>query len=946
MFQPYDWIRRRNWLVSAVGLAVAAWFPATCVAAEPDPPQPIVALEVRGEPAWQEGEVADTLAPIIVRGWGPTTGGLVRDAIAALGKYRDIQVTAAPADAGVRLLVELRPKLLVSRVTYRGNKGLAVRQLEQAARMPVGTPVDDEVLKGLHHRLIALYRNEGFPDAEVKVELIEGKQGDAEVMVSILEGTPRVIHEIEWTGLELQNPKRFLSALPVRKGQRWTNARAKETERAAVQHLRRLGYYEARVDLVFEQAAARHGVLRLAIRPGPKFQIVFEGNRLISQETVFTAARIWDRALITDGTWRQVRRVVEQLYQERGHYLVSVSLDVERPLPGEKLVRITVDEGPLLRVRRVEFEGQRRVAAKRLREVMVTGPPSWLPWRDGFLVPSRFQDDLKRLWFRYRELGFADAEITDYRIAVERSAGAIDVTIVVDEGTQLFTESIDFVGLPAAFRRPSLREVRVGRPLDPYAVEREADRLARALRDDGFAEAAVEGSWQVLKEEGQQRLAAVKFNVHPGPRYHVGRILVAGNIQTASTAVRRESRLQPGTIVNPQVIASAQNRLYQLGLFRSVEVDVLPPVRVAPEEFGVAQDVSLRVQERAPFSLTFGGGYNTRDGFRAFGEVAHLNLAHKAERLGLRGDIALDPQQAALPNEYLLDVGFRDPQLLDTGWAFRLNAIGQRATRSVDQFSIERLALVPAIERRWLPALLTGIEFEFEQARIFDLRPDARAFNPADEGRLATGSFGPFVVYEGRDDPFMPRKGVFDSVRLRLAPAVLGSDVPLTKVQWHHSHYVPLGRSLTWLYAIRGGWTRTLQGGVVPIRERFFLGGRSTVRGFSENSIGPLGAPIVDPLGNRIFAGGNPLGGDLSLNLNTELRFPLVFGAIGAAFVDGGGVYLQDRSVSLADFRRSAGLGVLYETPIGPLALHYGVKLDRRPGEAFGAVHFTIGTVF
>jgi outer membrane protein insertion porin family len=82
------------------------------------------------------------------------------------------------------------------------------------------------------------------------------------------------------------------------------------------------------------------------------------------------------------------------------------------------------------------------------------------------------------------------------------------------------------------------------------------------------------------------------------------------------------------------------------------------------------------------------------------------------------------------------------------------------------------------------------------------------------------------------------------------------------------------------------------------------------------------------------------------LNLNSELRFPLLYGIGGSVFVDGGGVYLQDRPVTFDDFRRSAGLGVRYVTPVGPLSLEYGFKLDRRTGESVGEVHFSIGNIF
>src|SRR5207245_8552786 len=118
-----------------------------------------------------------------------------------------------------------------------------------------------------------------------------------------------------------------------------------------------------------------------------------------------------------------------------------------------------------------------------------------------------------------------------------------------------------------------------------------------------------------------------------------------------------------------------------------------------------------------------------------------------------------------------------------------------------------------------------------------------RLFNPRDEGRLRTVSVGPFAVYDGRDDAFVPHRGVFDSLRVRVAPGELGSDVPFVKLVGQHSHYIPLDDEVTLVYAIRGGWARALATEEEePIRERFFLGGRTTVRGFGENVIGPQGS--------------------------------------------------------------------------------------------------------
>lgn len=907
----------------------------------------VVGVQVLGEPEWQRGEIAELLALEIERGWTKTSEQEWRDIVLATGRYREVTIVAEPAAAGVRVTVRVERKFVVSEVRISGHEELPLRQLERVARLPVGTVVEEQTMIGVRQRLLTLYRDEGFPDADVTVRVLPDGDATAQVRVDIREGHPQRVRKVEVEGLSGAEAEQVRRRSRLKTPQRWTAALRRTAESSALSAVRELGYLEGRVEVEFRDQGDHDGTVILRVRAGPRCEVIFQGNRKLSDRELLGLARLDKRRLVTEGTWRQLERLIRQAYQERGHYLVSVRVVVEKIPPGTKRIVFTIDEGPVWKIRRVEFEGRQRMPAKRLREVMVTGPPAWFPWRRGYFVPEQFEEDLRRLWSRYREFGFTEAQITDYRIELDRQRARIDLTIVVDEGLPVSIARSLVEGLPAGFNAGKRREIHPGRPLDPAALDREAEGLLQALRDAGFRDATVAADWVIVTRTSDRQLAEVRLSVNPGPQYRIGRVLVRGNLQMASELIERESRLRPGMPVAARTLADAQNRLYQLGMFRSAEVeDLNASAGTTPSTPVVTSDVSVTVRERPPISMSYGGGYNTRDGFRIFGEVAHLNLAHGAERLSLRGDLALDPAQAAVPNQYLADLGFRDPQFFGTRWALRANLIGHRATTAVDQFSIERLAFVPALERRWRPGLLTGVELQFEQARIFDLRPDARAFNPADEGQLVTSSFGPFLVFEGRDDPFMPRRGVFESLRLRIAPGALFTDEPFAKIQWHHSHYIPIGESLTFLYAVRGGWARTFSGAIVPIRERFFLGGRSTVRGFSENSIGPLGAPIFDGLGNRLFPGRSPLGGDLAMNINTELRFPLWLGALGAVFVDGGAVYFQDRSVSLADFRRSAGLGVLYETPVGPLALHYGIKLDRRPGEAFGAVHFTIGTFF
>jgi outer membrane protein assembly factor BamA len=275
-----------------------------------------------------------------------------------------------------------------------------------------------------------------------------------------------------------------------------------------------------------------------------------------------------------------------------------------------------------------------------------------------------------------------------------------------------------------------------------------------ALQDAGYLEAKVTNETHTVADDGIQQ-ATVVYTTQPGQQWRVGEVIVQNNFDTQARVVRRELPFREGDVLTTSGLLLGQSDLYRLGLFRSVTIEPLAEAR----DDGV-HDVAVNVAERPPISLQFGGGYNTRDGFRGFVEVAHNNLQGRGRRLSLRGEMALDPGEDAQPNEYLGDLGFREPRLLDSRWNLRSDLIVQRATRSIDQFSIERLAFIPAFERTVLLGLQAGLEFQVEDARIFDVEPDVLAFNPRDEGRLRTTSVGPYLVYEGRDDAFAPTRGV------------------------------------------------------------------------------------------------------------------------------------------------------------------------------------------
>jgi outer membrane protein insertion porin family len=191
------------------------------------------------------------------------------------------------------------------------------------------------------------------------------------------------------------------------------------------------------------------------------------------------------------------------------------------------------------------------------------------------------------------------------------------------------------------------------------------------------------------------------------------------------------------------------------------------------------------------------------------------------------------------------------------------------------------------------------------------------------------------IVLDFRDDPFNPKRGMYASGVGELASELLGSQVDYWSLTGQTSFYLPVVRRNSLALSARAGVV--LPYGItpeVPIQKRFFAGGRTTVRGFKQDTLGPIGAD------------GAPIGGEFQLILNAEMRVPLQYGFLAAVFVDAGSVWLRNPSSYGFDLRETAGLSLRYITPVGPLSIDYGWKLEPRPGESAGEWSFTIGMVF
>jgi outer membrane protein insertion porin family len=337
-------------------------------------------------------------------------------------------------------------------------------------------------------------------------------------------------------------------------------------------------------------------------------------------------------------------------------------------------------------------------------------------------------------------------------------------------------------------------------------------------------------------------------------------------------------------------------------------------------------DLVVDVEEAMYLDIEFGGGYGTETGVRGSVYAKEKNidgLGRSVSGLAMVGQKEQNYQAEA-----------REPYILGDRYKWEGVLTANHLFQERPSFSLRKAALIAAIQQKLFDRSTLSLQYEFSMDKTLDVDPGA-VLSEEDRGRANLASVRAIMVLDFRDDPFNPRRGTFLSGTAELGNGVIGSEVDYWSLTGQASYYYPVIRRNSLALSARAGVIRPYGTTVeVPIQKRFFAGGRTTVRGFEQDSLGPKGAA------------GSATGGNYQVILNGEMRFPLDYGFLFATFVDAGSVWLSGDPEDECDFRESAGLSLRYVTPVGPISVDYGWKLDRRPGESPGEVSFTIGMVF
>ncbi len=669
---------------------------------------------------------------------------------------------------------------------------------------------------------------------------VPGEAGQ-DVTVVLSAGIPVRLEQVRLEGSLGLPEKTVTEALGLGPGDRYREAAVRERVRALEERLRREGFFEAHVTRPPTRVAGTPRVdLTIDVAAGRRYAVTFAGRRALAESVLRDRLTVLDSGAVDEFEVEASARQLEALYRERGYAFARVTgtLDgaVDPPAIG-----FVVTEGPEVRVASVTFVGNVALAAERLRAAIATRPAGVL--EKGLFRQDVLDRDVAALQAFARTQGFADATVGPAEVRFEDDRTRAHIVIPVVEGPRVRVGHVDVEGQTLFATAELLAAIPIvpGDPWNPARIEEGRRGIERLYARRGYHGATVDAD--VTRRD---REVSVIYRIAEGPQTRIGRILLRGLAVTKEETVRRQLGFEPGDVFDPERLAAARRRLERPPAFATADVG---PPRPPPAPFA---DVEVLLAEQKPWRFELGVGYDT-----AVWASAGISSCRTTTSSGPPGAPASASRRpsAARRSERLdhVDLIYREPWIPGTPWQGQIELYGERSENL--GYDLQRVGFLAWIgddllNPRGTQIFRSQLRYRLEGARVSDVSPDLQA-QGIEPGTDRIGSLTPVVMWDFRDDRFNPRRGSLHRVSLETALPALGGNVEFAKAELSTSWF------FSWLpptvFAVSGrlglaapfGGTQSL-----PIEDRFFTGGSTSVRGFPENQLGPRDAA------------GNPVGGE------------------------------------------------------------------------------------
>ncbi len=688
-----------------------------------------------------------------------------------------------------------------------------------------------------------------------------------------------------------------------------------------IRHIYKMGYFD---DVRAELSESPEGsVLTYSVKEKPTVRLVkFNGNRVYDDDELKENVTIHTGSILNIFKIGNNADRIVQLYKDKNYHNVKVTYET-KPLKNNQVDLVyTIEEGDKVKIQHIVFDGNDAFDDKALKKIIKTSEEGFFSWltSSGELDQKELDQDVRRLLAYYNNNGYIDAKVGEPDVVF--SPEGIDVTFKIVEGQRYQVGQVDVSGDLVLPKEELLGRLKITGEeyYNSEIVRNDVLLLNDIYSDEGYAYAEVK---PVIDKDPEKLAVTVTYRVDKGNLVTFEKIIISGNSKTRDKVIRRELSVYEQELYSGKRLKRSVRNLYRLDYFEDVKVDTRK---------GATDDkmvLEIGVTEKPTGAFSFGGGYSTIDQAFIMASVTQKNLFGRGQTLQLSANFG------GRSTKY--NLAFVEPWLFD----IPLSASFSVYNWDTDYDTYDKNSMGGGIGLSYPVWEFTRVfgHYGYDDSEIENISDDASDSVKELEGVNITSSVTTGIRYDSRDKQFNPTEGGKHSFSVQYAG--LGGNIGFTKFLAETGQYFPLFWETVGFLHARAGYVTENAGQTLPDYEKFYLGGINSLRGFDYEELAPT---EINSQGYLSYVGGNKF-----VQFNAEYLFPMNkdIGVMGLLFFDTGDVYASDEEIDLGNLRESVGAGFRWFSPIGPIQLMYGIKLDPKEGESkSGQWEFSMGSSF
>lgn len=949
--------------------------------------QKVTSVQLAGQPDGNLRALRSLIAQPVNAPYAQVKVDQTVEALKQAGQFKAVEVQVLPAAEGLQVVFVPQPAYYFGVFSFpKAEKVFSYTRLLQASNYTKQQPYTQESVEEAESNLLEFFHRTGYFTATVEPKLETDKtHGVVNVVYDINLKRRAKFGKLNITGVGEPQARRLAASLHairarikgayLKPGKTYTNKKLQAAIAYMQQEMGKQHFLAARVKLIstLYNPETNRADITVQVTQGPVINIKLAGahvwGRTQKKLIPMYQENAVDGDLVNEGA-----QDLASYFQSKGYFDAKVQSRIENHSNGVTVL-YQIDKGKRGKVEAIEFHGNDHFSDKDLK----THVPVKKEGLISILAHGKYSEllvrkSVKNIEGLYRGAGYSEVKVTP---KVVRKGENLYLAFQVVEGTRDVVETLKVDGNSSLSQEqlaPKGMNLEPGKPYSTQLLTKDRDQIMATYLDHGYLTMTFKATVDHAKNDPHH--VQVVYKIDEGPQVHTASLAPIGNLHTRPEIIARNANIKVDKPLSETALLRGESQLYTLGVFDWASVDTRRPITDEPQA-----EVLVKLHESKRNTIAYGFGFQVinRGGSIPSGTIALPGLPP----VGLPQKFSTSQQTFWGPEgsiEYtrrnfrgraetvnLSVFGGRLDQRASASWSNP--AIWNTGWSSTVSFSGERNSENPIFTSRLGTA---GIQFQHyldknrQKSVIF--RYDFRRTNlsniaipnlvlPEDQS-VRLSSVSASFSRDSRDNPLDAHKGIYESFQLDMDPSFLGSNTSFGRFLGQTAYYRSLTSdgSLVWANSLRLGLEHAFGGRHIPISETFFSGGGSTLRGFSLNGAGPQRTVTVCPASNPGCAEtiSVPVGGKELVILNTELRFPtgidmpLLGGPLGgAAFYDTGNVY---STVGLgnvfSNLTHTAGFGLRYKTPVGPVRIDIGHLLNAPPGVKSLQFFVTLGQAF